>query len=129
MGEESKMRFNAVTRLVKSQVELTIATQKAPRAVLVRGGWHVPGDKDEIEEYCIQISSEWPAVRLVGKLNRHNEPETAVVEFLDFGEKWSVFRWATINEITALLAYAQRFLGNAQGRVRGKTHTNGAKDV
>ena len=44
--------------------------QEDPLSVLVRSGWHSPGEKMEAAEYEILLSTGGPATRIVGDLDQ-----------------------------------------------------------
>jgi hypothetical protein len=61
--------------------------------VTVRSGWYTPNEQrfagsPEPQEYCILLSTGGPALRIVGKLDRWMGPETAQLEYQDWGIKW-----------------------------------------
>jgi hypothetical protein len=62
--------------------------QEDPLSVQVRSGWHSPGEKAESEEFEILLCTGGPAVRVIGTLNDYNEPETARIEYQDWGTSW-----------------------------------------
>jgi hypothetical protein len=62
--------------------------QEDPLSVQVRSGWHNPGEKAENEEFEILLCTGGPAVRIIGELDEHNEPEWARIEFQDWFTSW-----------------------------------------
>jgi len=86
--------------------------EELPLEVLVRSGWHRPGEAMEPyeppEEYQILLGTGGPAVRIVGTLNRLGEPETAVLEYADWGTPWTAYP-ADAEEEQALLEFACQF--------------------
>jgi len=86
--------------------------EELPLEVLVRSGWHRPGEAMEPyeppEEYQILLGTGGPAVRIVGTLNRLGEPETAVLEYADWGTPWTAYP-AGAEEEQALLEFACQF--------------------
>lgn len=83
------------------------AIQEDPLSVQVRGGWRNPGVyNDEVEEYEILLCTGGPAVRIVGGLNEHGEPDSAKIEFQDWGTYWEEWRGA---DEAVLLSYAKEF--------------------
>lgn len=96
--------------------------QEDALSVEVRSGWYVPGRSDigegKPEEYCILLCTGGPAVRIVGELSEHCEPETARLEMQDWFSPWTEYRpLITLRGETAcdpdaqdvLLAYARCF--------------------
>lgn len=80
-------------------------------SVQVRSGWHSPGyesDHGEMgtpEEYEILLSTGGPALRILGRLNQHCEPESAELQMQDWGIPWERY---PAPEAT-LLAFASHF--------------------
>ena len=58
--------------------------------------------------YELLLCTGGPAVRIVGTLDRHCEPETARLEVQDWGTPWTEIDCDTV-ELGALMAYAQCF--------------------
>lgn len=85
------------------------AINESVLSVQVRSGWYVPGttgeDRDTPEEYEILLSTGGPALRIVGRLSQHCEPESAELQHQDWGTPWTRF---PAPEAT-LLAFAQCF--------------------
>lgn len=93
---------------------------ESPLSVLVRSGWYVPGQRDSTEakpaEYEILLSTGGPALRIVGDLSEHGEPETATLQWQDWGTPWTNCEWwemaadgRTTNVRDVLLSYASHF--------------------
>lgn len=61
-----------------------------------------------IPTYEILISWGGPACRITGRLNEHDEPETASLEYQDCGTPWTTCYLTTADE-NALLRYARQF--------------------
>lgn len=58
----------------------------------VRDGWHPAGSESRgPEEFQILLCAGGPAVRIIGDLNRHGEPETAVLQYQDWGTPWEEY--------------------------------------
>jgi hypothetical protein len=70
----------------REEAEQTI--QEDPLSVRVRSGWHNPGEKASNEEFEILLCTGGPAVRIIGELSEHNEPERAKIEFQDWFTSW-----------------------------------------
>jgi hypothetical protein len=60
-------------------------------SVLVRDGWHAPGQlsDDGAEEYEILLSTGGPALRIYGRLGRYGEPTTAELQMQDWSLPWT----------------------------------------
>jgi hypothetical protein len=82
---------------------------ESPLSVEVRYGWYAPGAEqlsDTPDEYRIMLAWGGPAARIVGKLDIHGQPETAVLEVQDWGTPWTEY---TAEDPEVLLRYAQFF--------------------
>jgi len=81
-----------------------------PLSVEVRSDWHTPGDSsDKPTEYNILLCTGGPAVRIIGKLNEHGQPETAHLEYQDWFTPWERYGNTTDEEDEALLTYTRQF--------------------
>lgn len=69
------------------------AITESPLSVEVRSGWYgVYGGSESGKqpcEYQILLCTGGPAVRIVGELGRYSEPETARLEYQDWGTPWT----------------------------------------
>ena len=79
-----------------------------PLEVLVRSGWHRPGEAMESEDYQILLATGGPAVRIVGTLNQWGEPETAKLQFQDWFTPWEELE-TSAEDVDALLTFARQF--------------------
>jgi len=66
--------------------------------VEVNYGWHAPGgmypttgEFPTPERFRILLCTGGPAVRITGELNGYGEPETARLEYQDWGTPWTVY--------------------------------------
>ncbi|MCI0560519.1 MAG: hypothetical protein MN733_18690 [Nitrososphaera sp.] len=86
------------------------AIQEDPLDVSVRSGWYPPGDTEgsKAEEYLILLCTGGPAVRIIGQLDEHGQPETAMLQYQDWFTSWTEYRLTGEQEET-LLTYAQQF--------------------
>ena len=80
-----------------------------PLSVEVRGGWHTPGEDNEMVEYTILLCTGGPACRIIGDLSEHNEPDSARLEYQDWFTPWTKFFDFKDDEEDLLLTYAQHF--------------------
>jgi len=91
------------------------AIHEAPLSVEVRSGWYAPCDADpEPAEYQILLSWGGPSVRITGRLGAHGEPETADLEYQDWGTPWTRYHPPLHNELfdthsADVLTFAQQF--------------------
>ena len=79
---------------------------ESPLSVTVRSGWETSPHGLTAEEYMILLTTGGPALRITGDLNEYNEPETATLEYQDWGTPWTEYREA---KEETLLEYARRF--------------------
>ena len=82
--------------------------QERPLSLEVRSGWVVPGSTMEAAEYSILLCTGGPAVRLRGELGRYAEPDSAIMEYQDWGTPWTEYH-ITGEELDALLEYVRCF--------------------
>ena len=80
---------------------------KSPLSVEVRSDWHSPGN-DKPTEYNILLCTG-PTVRITGELDEYSQPETAQMEYQDWGISWEHYTDTSSEEDKALLDYAQQF--------------------
>jgi hypothetical protein len=92
---ECKDRDEALERITDDALE-----------VAVRSGWSTPGEL-EAEEYVILLCTGGPAVRIRGELSEYKEPESAWLEYQDWGTPWEVLRLGADED--AVLTYARCF--------------------
>ena len=65
------------------------AIQEAPLSVEVRSGWHDPVRVPVAVEYQILLSYGGPSLRIIGQLDGYAQPETAALEYQDWGTPWT----------------------------------------
>jgi hypothetical protein len=82
----------------REQAEQTI--REDALSVEVRCGWHVPGanDGEQAAEYQILLCTGGPAARIIGALTDHGEPDTARIEYQDWGTPWTEYRMSSADE-------------------------------
>jgi hypothetical protein len=75
--------------------EIVQRIQEGPLSVLVRDGWRAPGSAsdDGAEEYEILLSTGGPALRVYGTLGKYGEPDTAELQWQDWGTPWTTVRF------------------------------------
>jgi hypothetical protein len=79
----------------------------APLAAQVRSAWADPGATLSAREgeYCLLLTTGGPALRVIGELNGYYEPDSARLEWQDWGSLWTNVPC----DRTPLLTYAQSF--------------------
>lgn len=85
----------------------TAITQDALE-VSTRSNWASNKDEWEAEDYKILLSFGGPSVRIRGKLDEYQQPQTAQLEYQDWGTPWTRLP-LTQEDIDALLTYAGCF--------------------
>lgn len=76
------------------------AIEESPLSVEYRSGWVSVGVGTEFSaaEYCLLLCTGGPAVRIIGTLGRYSEPDTARIEYQDWGTPWTEMRYGDFNE-------------------------------
>lgn len=91
----------------REEVEQTI--HEDALSVETRSGWRSPGSKPEADsEFTILLCTGGPAVRIIGDLSEHAEPEKARLEYQDWGTPWTPYP-LTSDEEGAVLEYCRTF--------------------
>lgn len=109
--EEMLARYRSVddptSRRERDEYEARREIEESVLSVLVRDGWHQVGvaAEDGPEEYEILLSTGGPALRIYGRLNDFNEPESAELQAQDWGTPWT--RYPASEE--TLLEFARVF--------------------
>ena len=70
------------------------------------GGWWMPGNDPEPDQYRLLLSTGGPAVRIIGELGMLNEPSSARLEVQNWFKPWTVYPEA---DEDVLLDYARCF--------------------
>ena len=87
-----------------------IRIDEDPLSVEVRSGWSQPGQAQaQPNEFRILLCTGGPAVRIIGELNEHGEPERAQMEHQDWFTPWQCLFGTSEEENIALLAYCSQF--------------------
>lgn len=120
--QQAQAQFDSIREMVKRLQKADKGTDEAereaarreieedPLSVMVRDGWRQPGGASlGPEEYEILLCTGGPAIRLVGQLGDHNEPETAQLEYQDWFTPWTPWQSRAANAQDILLVYAQSF--------------------
>lgn len=87
------------------------AIHESALSVECRGDWYSPGgdgDTGKPAEYKILLATGGPALRLIGDLTEHGEPETARLEHQDWGTPWTRFMTNADDE-DVMLTFARCF--------------------
>jgi hypothetical protein len=77
--------------------------------VCIRSDWHGVGNADNAAtDYLILLCTGGPAVRMIGGLDKYAQPETARIEYQDWGTPWTDYPM-TSEEEADCIKYAQQF--------------------
>ena len=89
---------------------------EAALSVEVRSDWYTPGSRLNADpaEYQILLSTGGPALRITGRLGAHDEPDTADIEYQDWGTPWTRYHPAHGEPLfdshnADILTFAQQF--------------------
>ena len=86
------------------------AIHEDPLSVEVRTAWYVAGsEKEKPSKYRILLCWGGPAVQVIGDLSEHGEPETARIEYQDWGTPWTEYWIEDDDKREKLLTYARQF--------------------
>jgi microcystin degradation protein MlrC len=77
-------------------------------SVEVRGGWHLPGHQDELDEFRILLTTGGPAVQIAGELDGHCEAVNPRLQVQDWFLPWTEFP-VSDDEQEAIETYARQF--------------------
>lgn len=114
--DQAKCQFESIQEMVSrleskdedEQEKAREEIQEDPLEVSIRSGWYSPGSEHEAEEYLILLCTGGPAVRIIGELGAHNEPETARLQYQDWFTPWEEYVLEH-EEYETLLTYARQF--------------------
>lgn len=81
--------------------------QNDPLEVMVRSDWTTPGEDLTPSEFMILLCTGGPAVRIMGELSQHGEPDRAWLEYQDWSTPWTRYCGA---ESDVLVEYASHFI-------------------
>lgn len=86
--------------------------QESPLSLQVRGGWYSPGDEDRggaPEEFEILLTTGGPALRIIGELDCHGQPESPRLQWQDWGTPWTDFTDTSSDDDEAVQTFCQQF--------------------
>ena len=104
-----------MVRALEADPEAVEAIHESALSVDVRSGWYSPCDADpEAVEYQIILSTGGPACRITGQLGAYGEPDTADIEYRDWGTPWTRYHPAHGEPLfdshnADVLTFAQQF--------------------
>ena len=92
-----------------SYEEARQAIQDDPLSIQVRCPWQSVGEEGvKPDQYNILLCTGGPACRIIGTLSEYLEPESARIEYQDWGTPWTDYP-LTSEEEAIVLEYAQQF--------------------
>jgi hypothetical protein len=115
--DQAKAQFDSIAELVAAhKLDSCGVAHEAiledPLSVEVRSGWYgVLGGSETGKapaEFNILLCTGGPAVRIIGTLGDHFEPDTARLEHQDWGTPWTEYQLDSDQE-EILLAYCRVF--------------------
>jgi len=85
-----------------------------PLELLVRAarqGWQSPNNPEPFDpaEFQLLMCTGGPAVRVLGDLDQYGDPETASIEYQDWGTPWTLYTTVNPAEREALLKFCSQF--------------------
>jgi len=92
----------------ESEDEARERIMEDPLEITVRSDWQAMGETLKPAEFCILLCTGGPAVRIVGDLDRGEEPSRPRVEYQDWGTPWTEY-FPTPEQRDALQAYCACF--------------------
>jgi len=121
--EQALAQLESIHGLVNVLTESEQASQAEEKAreaieldaleVKVRSDWYDPSNPHELEiradQYRILLTTGGPAVRIKGELDHDLNPDTAQLEYQDWGTPWTRLDGLTKEDIDALVTYAGCF--------------------
>lgn len=117
--EQSKAQLQSITEMVgalRVAIDRGDSLEQAVEAihadalsVQVRSDWYDPGsDVGSPTEYNILLCTGGPAVRIIGTLSEYLEPDSARIQYQDWGTPWTDYPLTSEQE-AIVLEYAQQF--------------------
>ena len=83
--------------------------QEDPLSVQVRCPWQSVGEENvKPDQYNILLCTGGPAVRIIGTLTEYLEPDSARIQYQDWGTPWTDYPLTSEQE-AVVLEYAQHF--------------------
>lgn len=117
--EQAKTQLQSITEMVgalraaidrdDSLEQAVEAIQADALSVQVRCPWQSPGEEAvKPDQYNILLCTGGPAVRIIGTLSEYLEPDSAHMQYQDWGTPWADYP-LTSEEEAIVLEYAQQF--------------------
>ena len=117
--DQAKAQLQSITEMVgalRAAIDRDDSLEQAVEAihadalsVQVRSDWYDPGSEgNSPTEYNILLCTGGPAVRIIGTLSEYLEPDSAHMQYQDWGTPWTDYP-LTSEEEAIVLEYAQQF--------------------
>jgi hypothetical protein len=120
--EQAKAQLESITEMVEALNKATEnedenaiddarqTIEQDPLSVEVRSDWYTLDQDSDKKPAFYRILLCWggPACQVVGELSEHGEPETASIEYQDWGTRWTEYRLTKEDQET-VLTYARCF--------------------
>lgn len=109
--DQAKMQLESISEMVsalqdnENDEEIEAARQTIQEDALeVATGKEFNGTKT----YMVLLCTGGPAVRIIGELDEHDQPDSARLQYQDWGTPWTDYN-LTADEEKTLIAYANEF--------------------
>ena len=83
--------------------------QNDPLSIEVRSDWVVDGHNMQPSEFSILLCTGGPAVRIIGRLDQHKQPDSATIQHQDWGIPWTDYNELNEEQEELLLEYCRYF--------------------
>ena len=112
---QARAQFDSIKEMIQAlenedseRDEARTAIEEDPLSIEVRSGWHSMGEKLEPEEFCILLCTGGPAVRIIGDLDEHGQPDSPKLQYQDWFTQWEDYHLEDAEE-EILLSYCNVF--------------------
>lgn len=106
--DQAKAQLECVIELVKDYTDATEADNEEAVDQAISNITEDPLEVGIIKQYFILLCTGGPAVRIIGDLDEHDQPETANLQYQDWGTPWTDYP-LTQQQKETLLEYASHF--------------------
>ena len=77
--------------------------EQSALSIELTGTW-APGTEPKADGFIILLTTGGPALRIVGELNEHNEPDRAWMEYQDWGTPWTRYHQADEDDLLTFVS-------------------------
>lgn len=121
--DQAKAQLSSIIEMVKelnnhdgdddAREEAQQTIREDALSVEIRSDWHEPGATPDLSsEYTILLCTGGPACRIIGDLSKYQEPETARIEYQDWGTPWTNYPLTSEQEEDVITYARQFYFGN-----------------